>query len=177
MDLLDHVRLMARYNTWMNAKVYDAAARLGPAALAEDRGAFFGSVLGTLNHVAVADVTWLKRFSVLPCARPALDPLDAIDRPTALSQILESDLPRLRALRDRLDAVLEDFAAGLSPADLDGILAYTSMEGSAHRRPLGALLSHLFNHQTHHRGQVHAMLTAAGAKPDDTDLMLLEPEA
>jgi uncharacterized damage-inducible protein DinB len=176
MDLLDHVRLMARYNTWMNAKVYDAAATLDPAELAADRGAFFKSVIGTLNHLAVADVTWLKRFATLPQSRPALDPLEAIDRPASLDQILESDLGRLRALRERLDGTIEAFATGLAPADLDVDLDYASMAGTRHRRRLGGLLSHLFNHQTHHRGQITTLLTQAGVDVGATDVVILVPD-
>jgi uncharacterized damage-inducible protein DinB len=94
---LDHVRLLARYNAWMNGRLYDAAATLPEAALVVDRGAFFGSILGTLEHLVVADTLWLKRFAAHPAAG-ALAPVTALPAPTSLGQIQFGALAPLREI-------------------------------------------------------------------------------
>lgn len=176
MDGCAHLVRMADYNRWMNDKVYAAAARLPTEALAANRGAFFGSILGTLNHLMVADLIWLRRFA-LPPTRPAvLDRLAEWPVPTALDQILYPEFAQLGERRLALDALICDWASALTEADLDCAFDYRNTRGVAARRHFGSVVFHLFNHQTHHRGQVTTLLTQAGADVGPTDLLLLIPD-
>ena len=163
---VDHIRLMARYNQWQNCSIYDAAATLSDAQRRENRGAFFGSIHGTLSHLMWGDRMWMSRFAGLE--KPAVNIPGSAD--------LYPDWEELKAERVRFDDVIVDWADGLEQDWTVGDLTWFSgATGREMTRPRWFLLTHFFNHQTHHRGQVHAMLTAAGAKPDDTDLMLMDP--
>ncbi|MCC2655939.1 MAG: DinB family protein [Panacagrimonas sp.] len=177
MSRVSQFRLQAQYNRWFNRKLYEAAARLGPEGVALDRGAFFGSILHTLNHIMVGDLIWLRRFAAEHPTRPPVVPVGAEGWPDAerLNQVLYTDFEALRAKRDQLDAVIEDWIGGLSEADLDIDLEYRNTQGVAARRPFDLLLAHLFNHQTHHRGQVTTLLTQAGQDVGPTDMLLLIP--
>ncbi|MBN9062595.1 MAG: damage-inducible protein DinB [Rhizobiales bacterium 65-9] len=163
---VDYARLMARYNEWQNRSLYAAADMLTEEQRRLDRGAFFGSIFDTLNHLLWGDQVWMSRFARTP--KPLVGPLR--------SRVAIDDWSDLKTARADFDAVIVGWASTLDPDWLTGDLKWFS--GAAGRemvRPRWQLVAHLFNHQTHHRGQVHAMLTAAGAKPDDTDLMLLDP--
>jgi uncharacterized damage-inducible protein DinB len=118
MQLADHVRLMAEYNQWMNDKLYAACLQLSFAQLAEDRQAFFGSILKTLNHLIIADTLWLKRFSLaeVPCA--ALARVDALPTPETLDAVLFSDMHSLAARRKLLDETLLTLANTVTDAAL-----------------------------------------------------------
>jgi uncharacterized damage-inducible protein DinB len=176
MDLLVHVQWMGRYNQGMNAQVYDCAAQLDTIELGRDRSAFFGSILGTLNHLVVADVVWLKRFAAHPVNFAALEPVRSMPQPEALSQIVATDFGVLRSRRERLDRAIVDWAEGLTAADLDLVLDYRNMKGVPARRQLGSLLCHFFNHQTHHRGQVTTLLSQVGLDVGVTDLLEILPQ-
>lgn len=169
--------LMAEYNRSMNERVFDAAAGLGEAEVAADKGAFFGSILGTLNHIAVADCIWLNRFAEHPRAFSSLAELSEFPRPASLREPLAPDLAGLRAIRRRLDALIGRWAAELTPAHLEVDLAYGNMAGVRSSRRFGALLQHFFNHQTHHRGQVSTLIFQAGVDVGVTDLLALIPRS
>lgn len=177
MDPLKHIRLMARYNEWMNAKVYESAAKLSREELEKERGAFFGSVLGTLNHIMVGDIIWLKRLGTHPAAHPSLDGVRLRPQPAALDQILYREFAELAAERKTLDATILSWTAELSTADLDHALDYRNMKGVPGRKLYGTLVLNLFNHQTHHRGQATTLLFQAGQDVGVTDLLALIPEA
>ena len=172
-----HIALLARYNAWMNNKLYDAAAALPAEELTADRGAFFGSLLGTLNHIAVADTICLKRIASHPRFAAALAPVADLPAPVALDQTLFDSLAALRERRTWLDRVILDWTAGLAEADLDAVISYRRLNGESNHRQLGLLLQHFFNHQTHHRGQATTLLSQAGVDVGATDLLLLVPEA
>ena len=176
MDLLTHIELLARYNQWMNDKLYDAAGKLSVEELERNRGAFFGSVLGTLNHIMVGDLVWLHRLGAHPAAHRALAPVRQTERPTSHSQMLHRDLPGLSQARKALDATIVAWAAQLSAADLDHVLDYRNMQGVPQRKMYGSLILNLFNHQTHHRGQATTLLFQAGIDVGVTDLVVLIPE-
>ncbi|MEC5398222.1 DinB family protein [Uliginosibacterium sp. H1] len=176
MSTPEHVRLMARYNRWMNERLLEACARLDPAALSADRRAFFGSLLGTLNHLVVSDTIWLHRFAQHPAQHVELDPVRTLPLPTSLDQIVCEDLGALRTRRALLDDCIEQWCAALSEADLQHVLHYRSTKGVPGRRKLGRLLLHFFNHQTHHRGQATTLISQAGEDMGATDLLLLIPE-
>lgn len=161
-----HVRLMARYNVWQNESLCREADRLGEAARLKQRGAFFGSIQGTLSHLMWGDMMWMSRFAGTP------KPAGGIRE----SASLFADWERLKADRSVLDRLIVEWAAGLTEDWLAGDLSWhSSARGMDLTRPRWHLVAHFFNHQTHHRGQVHAMITQAGGRPDDTDLMILEP--
>jgi uncharacterized damage-inducible protein DinB len=159
-------RTMAAYNAWQNASLYGAAAGLDDAARKQDRGAFFRSIHGTLNHLMWGDTIWMSRF-------------DGWEKPSVPGQDSAryfDDFDALRAARIAADARIIDWARRLEPASLEGDLTWFS--GVSQRemtQPKALLVMHMFNHQTHHRGQAHAMLTAAGARPEATDLPWMPP--
>lgn len=175
MTRLDHLSLMASYNQWMNEKLCAAAARLPAQALTEDRKAFFGSILGTLNHLVVADIIWLKRFAKHPAGFAALEPLRQLADPQALSQQLFSDFDELATQRTLIDQAIIAWIAELHEADLDVTLHYANTMGVKAHRDFYGLLIHFFNHQTHHRGQATTLLTQAGIDVGSTDLLGLLP--
>lgn len=174
--LTQHVQLMARYNQWMNEKAYDTAAQLTAAQLAENRGAFFGSVLGTLNHIVVADTVWLQRFAQ---GLPQFTMLEAVSRlptPTALDAEVFGELALLRERRALLDNTILAFAGAVTEQDLASPVVYRNMKGVQSTRQLFGLLMHFFNHETHHRGQLTTLLTQYGLDVGVTDLLVLTPE-
>ena len=125
--------LLASYNQWMNRRLYDAAATLPDEALAEDRGAFFGSVIGTLNHLVVADTIWLKRFASAADASSVLAALDDTPMPTALDAVPYPALPALRARREWLDVLILRWVDALTPAQVASRLTYTNSKGPRSR--------------------------------------------
>jgi uncharacterized damage-inducible protein DinB len=176
MDILAHIRLLAHYNQWMNDKVYEAAGKLDAAALEADRGAFFGSVLGTLNHIMVGDTIWLKRLGTHPADHRSLDVVRRAERPSSLDQILYRDLALLLLQRKALDATIIAWTGELTEPDLDHALEYHNMKGVPQRKRFGSLVLNLFNHQTHHRGQATTLLAQASLDVGVTDLLALIPD-
>ena len=157
-----HFQMMAAYNAWANRRLYDAAGRLADADYRTDLGAFFKSVHGTLNHLVVGDLLWLARFRGAP------------QPPLRLDQILHDDLAGLRAAREALDAEV----AGLDEAWIAGTITYTTItRPEAVTEPVAPLLIHFFNHQTHHRGQAHALLTRLTGEAPPLDLLYYLREA
>ena len=163
----EYPRVMAAYNAEMNRRLYAAAANLTDAERKAEHGAFWGSIHGTLNHLLWGDQQWMSRFAGWP--KPAV----ALKQSSALFE----DFSALRAAREKADADLILWAAGVDEDWLARDEVWFS--GAAQKnmqKPRKMLLPHMFNHQTHHRGQVHAMLTAAGQKTGDTDLFLIAEE-
>lgn len=173
MNRIEHIALMATYNQWMNRKVYDTAGTLTHAQLTLDRQAFFGSILGTLNHLMLGDTVWLKRFAEHPAHFAALAPLNGIATPGDLKQLAFASLAELSAHRAWLDQLIIDWANSLHESHLDQHLRYHNMRGVAAEKPFFGLLVHFFNHQTHHRGQVTTLLSQAGVDVGFTDLLAL----
>ena len=154
-------RMMAAYNAEMNRRLYAAADRLTAAQREEPRGAFFGSVRGTLSHLLWGDTTWMSRFDGWKT------PAGGIKG----SPALHPDWERLKADRAAADARIEAWAARIDPAWLGGTTSWFSgAMGREVTRPTAVLVTHFFNHQTHHRGQVHALVTGFGEATGDTDL-------
>lgn len=176
MSRIVQFRLLAAYNEWMNQKVYEGAGRLDPDSLRRDRGAFFGSILGTLSHLVNADTIWLLRFGQLPRPIPILDEVRQWPAPDALDSRLFDDFDALRAHRRVVDGLIRRWIEELQEEDLDQDLHYRSMRGVPAQRPFALLLLHFFNHQTHHRGQVSTLLTQAGIDLGVTDLVAMSPE-
>ena len=154
-----YCRLMAEYNAWMNAKVYAACSSLSHEALVEDRGAFFKSVYLTLNHIAYSDLAFLSRFTGEP---PQVPPL---------GEDLFGGFASLRTERERLDRRLSSWASALTAEWLALSLTYVSKVDRRERTvPRWVLVTHLFNHQTHHRGQVTTLLSQRGLDVGSTDI-------
>lgn len=154
-----HYAMFAAYNQWANQRVYTAAEALGADEFARDTGAFFKSMLGTLNHILVADRIWMKRFT------------GEGEAPASLDTILYSEFATLRVARQYEDAHICDWIDGLADQDLSGRFTYmtvTDMRMISQR--LAPALAHFFNHQTHHRGQAHMILTVLGKKSVQLDL-------
>lgn len=171
-----HFVLLAAYNRWMNTRLYAAAGTLPAAELAHDRGAFFGSILGTLNHLVVADTIWLQRFAGLPARHAELDPVRTLPPPARLDALPFPEFAALAAHRRWLDAIIERWVSVLDDDDLRHVLHYAKTRGGGFRRELAALLLHFFNHQTHHRGQVATLLSQAGVDVGVTDLVAMIPD-
>lgn len=172
----DQIALLATYNAWMNGKLYEVAARLPDDQLRRDRGAFFGSILGTLNHIAVADTIWLRRFSTLSMQSAVLAQAADLPVPAALDALLFPELSGLAGYRKKLDDLICAWADALTREDLLRQLQYSSMKGIPASKRLGDVILHFFNHQTHHRGQVTTLLSQAGQDVGITDLIALIPD-
>lgn len=177
-DFLAHYQWLARYNTWFNARLLDASATLDDTERKRERGAFFGSIHRTLNHLVVADQIWLGRFS--RCASgcgfnsAALDG-DVIDLPAGhpLGQALFDDWEALRHKRVQLDQAIEAWLAGMPDNFPASVMRYSNSAGVQRSHPVWQALSHFFNHQTHHRGQVTTLLMQAGVDVGVTDMITL----
>jgi uncharacterized damage-inducible protein DinB len=164
-----HAQLMARYNAWQNQSLYREAGKLSDVDRKANRGAFFGSIHGTLTHLIWGDMAWMFRFTGDDALKPP--PGSIADSVTAIP-----DWQDLLRRRVALDARIEAWAASLTAEAIAGDLTYHSVAtGKTHAKPRWAMIAHMFNHQTHHRGQVHAMLTQCGLQPDDTDIPFIVP--
>jgi uncharacterized damage-inducible protein DinB len=153
----------ARYNAWANARLYAAVAQLTEAQFTEDRGAFFRSVQGTLNHLLVTDRIWMQRMT------------GTGDAPSRLDVILFTEFPALRAARVAEDARIVAYVNGLSDADMAGTISYRRVSTpEPFVQELAPVLAHFFNHQTHHRGQVHALLTSLTGQAPELDLLFFQ---
>jgi uncharacterized damage-inducible protein DinB len=162
-----YVRTMAAYNEEMNRRLYAAASRLSDEERRRDRGAFWHSIHGTLNHLLYGDRAWMARFAGWPPPSVKLKESDG----------LIADFATLSAARTEADRDFSAWAAQVTDAWLGEMMHWHS--NAANRdlaTPRSLLVTHLFNHQTHHRGQAHALITAAGQDTGDTDLFLLVPE-
>jgi uncharacterized damage-inducible protein DinB len=157
-----HFAKMAKYNAWANARLYAMARGLPDAPYRKNVGAFFGSLHGTLNHLLVTDRIWMRRFTGMG------------DQPKTLNVILFDDLPSVELARREEDQRIVKYVDVLTDNDFDKDLDYVTTNGIPQRFALGDLLAHLFNHQTHHRGQAHTILTVLGiAEPQPLDLLVM----
>jgi uncharacterized damage-inducible protein DinB len=153
---------MARYNRWMNERVYELCAQLSDVARKEDRGAPFRSIHGTLNHLMVGDSIWMGRFTGTPFAV------------SSLGQELYSDFDELRSARQAFDASIVKWAESLTAETLAGDLVFTTIVNPQSRTmPMWFTVQHFFNHQTHHRGQLTTLIEQSGIDIGVTDLLLL----
>ncbi len=163
----DYAREMARYGHWQNKQLAAFFARLSEADLHQDRGAFFGSILGTANHLLWGDWIWISRFD------GGQGPGGGISESVLLCEGLAQWLP----LREEIDKRIGDWAATLGAELLDGDFSwFSAAKGAEVTRPFAQCIVHMFNHQTHHRGQIHQMLTALGSDAPVSDLVFLPQE-
>jgi uncharacterized damage-inducible protein DinB len=166
--MVSRYRMFAGYNAWCNARLYAAIAMVSDADYRADRGAFFKSLHGTLNHLLVGDRIWMNRFT------------DTGELPKSLDAILYDDFATLRTARSAEDERISRYIEGLTDADLAGIIHFrTFVRSEQIEQPLAPALDHFFNHQTHHRGQAHALLSTVignDATPS-FDLIIYQREA
>jgi uncharacterized damage-inducible protein DinB len=163
---------LARYNRWMNDKLYAVSATLSDEARKRDDGAFFKSIHGTLNHLLLADRVWLARFQGVTVPDGFMGP-----GIRSLDQELFADFAQLRQERALSDDALATWVSGLSQEQLAAPFVYLR-RGQKQESPLWWAVSHVFNHQTHHRGQVTTLLSQQGCDPGVTDLFaMLREEA
>ncbi len=159
---LDTFRTMAHYNRWMNERLYAVCAEIPDGERRRDRGAFFKSIHGTLNHLLLGDRLWMGRFLDRPFAVDSLD------------QELYADFGELRAQRQRTDREILEFSKSLEEESLARDFRFTTIVSPGeHVFPFRHVLLHFFNHQTHHRGQLTTLIKQAGHEPGVTDLMWL----
>jgi uncharacterized damage-inducible protein DinB len=158
----EQAKLMAEYNKWMNEKLYKVCAGLSDEELKRDRGAFFKSIHGTLNHIMGGDKVWFGRFAGEPFKLKGFD------------QILHEEFSALRREREQLDNKICEWAQGLTAEKLASKLRYTSIFGPEPRScALWVVVTHFFNHQTHHRGQITTLLSQCNLDVGATDLIVL----
>jgi uncharacterized damage-inducible protein DinB len=172
--LTDNYRFLARYNRWFNHRLYAACARLTDAQRKAERGAFFGSIHGTLNHLVWGDLMWLARFArqgVVFAALPAQ--LLALPEGASYGTVMEHDFDALRQRRDAIDAAIEDWLAQMPDDFALRTMRYSNTLGVPREHPMWQALTHFFNHQTHHRGQITTLLSQAGVDAGVTDLIAL----
>lgn len=162
-----YAQTMARYNRWQNQSLFGCAEKLTDAQRRENRGAFFGSVQGTLCHLMFGDRAWMWRFTRDEALKPAV-------KSTAETATFIADWAELSTARTAFDARIIEWAGDLSATELADDLTYFSVTANRQStKPMGLLVAHMFNHQTHHRGQVHALLTGFGLSPADTDMPMM----
>jgi len=175
MSLKSNFELMASYNQTMNRNVYKAASALNASELDMDRGAFFGSIIGTLNHILVGDTIWLKRFASHQITFSSLDYIRILEAPASLDTTVHSQFSMLAEARAKIDDVVIQFTSELTENDISNSLVYSNTKGQVSKKNFGHLLQHFFNHQTHHRGQVSTLLFQAGVDVGVTDLLVSIP--
>ncbi len=163
-ELIHNFQQLARYNRLANDRIYHACAQLEESELKQVRPAFFHSIHGTLNHIMVGDRIWLTRFQGQEIPS------------TGLNAILYEKFTALWQARQAEDLRIEHYCQGLTPAFLQQTIRYTNSAGNLHQDPVILLMAHFFNHQTHHRGQVHGLLSQTSVPPPSLDMhRLLSP--
>ena len=156
--LIQHFQMLARYNTLANSKLYDVCSQLGEEEIKQMRPAFFKSIHGTLNHILIGDRIWMGRFTGKEMPSTGLD------------TILYEDFRELRKIRVLEDEQIENFMSNLNQDFLTETISYVNNQNKIYTDPVSLLLSHFFNHQTHHRGQIHDMLTQTKIAPPVLDM-------
>jgi len=173
MEQLNQYKVLARYNRWMNEQLYALAGELTDEQRKRDLGAFFRSIHGTFNHLLLTDRAWLARFT----GDRALATVTASNGERialrSLDQELFADFTELRRVREETDSFIETWVGTLTPDQLAAMLAYRDSKGRPYEHPLWWAVSHFFNHQTHHRGQVTTLLSQLGRDPGVTDLVVM----
>jgi uncharacterized damage-inducible protein DinB len=160
---IENFRQLAGYNHWANLRLYGAALDMSEEAYRRPTGVFFSSLHGTLNHLLVADLIWLKRLTGVG------------EHPSHLDAILYDNRRELLAARLAEDARLVDVVGSYADADLDGAVSYQTTSGKPYSQKRRDILLHLFNHQTHHRGQAHACCSIlTGTEPPSLDLLAFQ---
>ena len=158
MNLLEHFQMLARYNRMANERLYEKCAQLDPEEYRRQRQGSFGSIHALLNHILLGDRIWMSRFQGGGATTPVL------------STVLFENFSELHAARKDFDIQIEAFFASAGPELLNSSITYTNSKGQQYRDEVAVAVGHMFNHQTHHRGQVHVMLSQTAIAPPSLDL-------
>ena len=171
---IDNYRFLSRSNAWFDERLYGVCDGLSDVQRMHDHGAFFGSIHGTLNHIVWGDTMWLQRFNTQGVAFPALTGGElGLPAGASYGTVLEPDWAALKARRERLDAAIEAWVAQM-PDDFPlRTMRYANTRGVLREHPVWQAMTHFFNHQTHHRGQVTTLLSQVGVAVGVTDLIAL----
>jgi len=170
--LVANFRRYAHYNQWMNKNLYKLVGELSVEQFNQDQGAFFSSIKGTLNHILVWDTTWLQRFAEHTIVYTSLDYVLSLDKPYANEQVLHDDIDDLQRAREKMDKTFINFCQQLKESDFNTVFTYQMQSGKKHHKNFGGMLQHVFNHQTHHRGQLTTLLSQMDINPGVTDLLV-----
>jgi uncharacterized damage-inducible protein DinB len=170
---LRQFRRFAQYNAWFNGRLYELIASLEEEERRRDMGAFFRSIHGTLNHILLTDRIWLGRISKHPHGFRSLEKTPLVFEIESLAQILYESFPELAEQRRETDTAIQSWVAELTPEVLESNLSYSRSTGQSMVAPFWHVISHLFNHQTHHRGQITTLLSQLGHDPGITDFMTI----
>ena len=171
---LENYRFLARYNRWMDLRLYDACEALSDEERKRQRGAFFGSIHHTLTHLVLADRMWLHRFALQQTSFAALSAAAlALPEGSDYTSELYPDWQDLRQTRVALDDVIERWLSEMTPDFLTRTMHYANTKGVQRAHPAWQAMTHFFNHQTHHRGQVTTLLAQAGVDVGVTDVVAL----
>lgn len=175
---LDNYRFLAKYNRWMNQRLYQVCETLSDDERKQQRGAFFGSIHHTLSHLVLADKMWLQRFAAqsapFAASFTALSPaLLAVPAGSDYTSDVHPDWQDLKHTREAVDDAIALWLADMPPGFLLSTLSYANTKGVQRAHPAWQALTHFFNHQTHHRAQVGTLLTQAGVDIGVTDLVAL----
>ncbi len=150
---------MANYNIWANRKLYDVCEKLGEEKVRKERPSYFGSIHKTLNHILIGDMIWMARF------------LGEDNAPKKLDLLLHENFSDLHSARRAFDEKILDFTISLTDQRLNENFHYKDIAGNPHNVPMSICVGHMFNHQTHHRGQVHGLLIHEMKEPPALDLL------
>lgn len=160
----------------MNKRIFNASSALSDDSLAEDKGAFFKSIINTLSHIMIGDILWLKRFAKHLTNYGSLLPLNDIKQPETLDSVLFKEMSSFIEERERLDRIIINWCNELKESDINAALKYTNFKGETHNKRLGFLILHVFLHQIHHRGQVTTLLSQENIDFGDTNLPEIVPD-
>ncbi len=168
--------LLAKYNNWMNNSIYKTCLDMGQNNIDRDQASFFPSISKTMNHLLLGDIVWLYRCSSNKDVMRFIDGNGDNFRIGSLDQVIYSQLDQLHEKRKEIDDRIIDYIDSLKIDDIGGYIEYNSTDGSSHSKKLGLVLTHWFNHQTHHRGQITSLIHQQGYDFGTTDLIIIENE-
>jgi len=170
---LEQFRRFAQYNAWFNGRLYELISTLTEQDRRRDMRAFFRSIHGTLNHILLTDRICLGGISKHPHGFRSLEKTPLVFEFESLAQVLYESFPELAAQRRDTDTAIQEWVAELTPELLESNLSYSRSTGQSMVAPFWHVVSHLFNHQTHHRGQITTLLSQLGHDPGVTDFMVM----
>jgi len=165
--------LLANYNQQTNQNIYNACATLNAFELRKHRGAFFGSIINTLNHILVGDIIWLKRIANQELQLESISEINGFETPNSLDQILFDDFSILQQARLYIDSVFIALSNELDETILENVMSYENTQGDVLNKKVVDVLLHIFNHQTHHRGQITTLLSQVDTQYGCTDLIAM----
>jgi len=171
MSQIKHFKLLSEYNELMNQRLYEAVSKLPDEKIKENRGAFFKSLLGTLNHILVGDIIWLSRFATDPSSKNALSYFTEIEKPRSLNSVIHNEFNELKMEREKIDKLIINWIDFLTEENLYSKIGYKNMNGDNFNKDFSSLINHLFLHQVHHRGQATTLLSQFGVDFGETDLI------